>query len=292
MIKYLQTTTQSLTPKLAHEVANMNAWDGERALQKRRIAFLEKMLNDGLFYSPRWSFVKVQSHGNLKFRMNGQHSSHVLASRGGPFPRGLVAIMDEFSASDDNEVAELFALFDTQQSLRNRAEVTNAHARCHRELDAASPTTLTAIASGIAYGLDDGKTPRSVMRASDTAKLLHGYTKFAQWAISFAGSKKWLKRASVIGCMFRTHEVCPISCDAFWALVRDESHAERKHSSRVLADFLRDSVHTLGAIRRSDASKWTSRAFYVKCIHAWNAYRSGSTTDLKYHRNAGIPKVL
>jgi hypothetical protein len=36
----------------------------------------------------------------------------------------------------------------------------------------------------------------------------------------------------------------------------------------------------------------TPEAMYVRCIHAWNAYMQGTTTLLRYYKDAELPKAL
>ena len=33
------------------------------------------------------------------------------------------------------------------------------------------------------------------------------------------------------------------------------------------------------------------REFYVKCIHAWNAWRRNETTNLNYYADADVPAI-
>lgn len=283
MLKYIKTRLEPLTPKLAHEVAGMDHYEGDRRLKPGQMDFLRAKVRVDLFYAPRWSFCWV---GKRKLRINGQHSSKMLSDLDGDFPRGMLAVIDEFSADDVEDIAELFGQFDAGASTRTTGELNRAHAACHIELRDVKPTYLTQITAGIFYGLMGGVGSKK-MRNDEKAKLLHHHTAFATWASRFV-VKPWLGRSSVVGAMFATFVKCSQSCDAFWTLVRDET-AKKNHPSRAIADFLRDNMTRKGS---SERVRWAPMAFHVKCLHAWNAYRTGTATSLSYYKNAGIPKVL
>lgn len=284
MIKHHSTKIVPLTRELVDNTLHAPRCKGERKLQRKRLGFLGKRLTEGLFYPPRWSFA---SFNGTRYRMNGQHSSKILSEASEElFPHDMVAIIDEFQVDNDQDLADLFAQFDAKASSRTRGEVVNAHGRIHTEYEGLSQTQLTACATGIVYGLLNGEEVRTIPD-EDRGRYLHEYVDFVIWVNEFIKVRKLL-RGPVIGAMFRTYASDKYAALTFWRWVRDENHPQVTHSTRVLAEFLKmypDKKH-------KKAFAWNSRAFYVKCLHAWNAYRAGTITVLKYHCNAPIPKVL
>lgn len=280
MIQHISTEVVPLTKALASRVAATPNYQGERALQRRRLGYLAQRLRDGLFYPPRWSLVRV---GGTEYRVNGQHSSAMLTENIDLFPDGMSVVIDRFEADSMRDVADLFSQFDNKASVRSRMEIVNAHARVHVELDAMSSTTLSACVSGMSYALCDGKGLRSY--ADDQrAALTHEHMEFVQWVHEFAKARV-LSRATVIAAIFRTYEVNREHARMFWTWVRDETHPDSQHSTRTLAKFLSLNTNKVGM------AKWEPRAFYVKCLHAWNAYRMGATTALKYRHDKPVPSV-
>jgi hypothetical protein len=74
----------------------------------------------------------------------------------------------------------------------------------------------------------------------------------------------------------------------FWAAVRDETGASPSLPDRKLARYLLTvGVDTGGGARRVKTA--SSREVHVKCIHAWNAWRAGETTNLNYYPDAKTP---
>ena len=98
-----------------------------------------------------------------------------------------------------------------------------------------------------------------------------------------------MKGVGTVAAMYECHQKNVLLATAFWDLVLTESHESVKDGSRVLALFLRDALTTRKP--GTNSPKWAPRAFYVKCIHAANAWKSGYSTDLKYHEASPLPAL-
>lgn len=280
MIQYMRTELVPLTKDYAADVATMPSYRGERPLQRARLGFLVSKLKDGHFYSPRWSVVRVNG---ATYRINGQHSSTMLTQNDDLFPPGLKAIVDHFEADSLLDVATLFGQFDSRASVRSRKEIVNAHARVHEELDEMSPTVLSACVAGMAYALCDGKGLRNVSD-EERAGLTHDYTDFVRWVNTFAKCRI-LAKAPVLAAIFKTYNVQRTLAGEFWGMVKEQSHPYSQHPTRILARFLLENTNRTGTAR------WVPRAFYVKCLHAWNAFRTDAPTSLKYRPDTPVPPV-
>lgn len=284
MFKLIGTRQEPLTPELALEFATMPAWEGERPLRPHRCKYLESRILDHQFYNPRWAVAYLDGR---KYRVNGQHSSHVLATVNGDFPKGLMALIDEFQCENKNDLAELFGQFDNTISSRPAHEVTNAHARVHPELSHIKPTFVSRILAGIGYALSgEGENrPRS---NEERAQLVHSHIPFILWAYPLS-KLRHTSKAGVMAAAFSTWNRNQDAAEEFWSMVTEEDHADPRHPTRVLARFLREAVSASDP--RIASKRWAPRAFYVKSIHAWNAWRRGENTDLKYRADAPLPKV-
>ena len=282
MLRYRSTTMKMLTRKLAREVSEMPRYNGERPIKKMRLRELEDKLDLGLFYAPRWSFAEFEGR---RYRVNGQHSSLML-SETRKFPDSMQVVWDEFLADSLEDVADLFSQFDPRLCVRSRGDVVGAHGSCHKELEEVTPSKLVKIMGGVTYGLTDGVGVRSVSD-NNKGRMVHEHTAFASWVNQFLG-KLWTFKTPVIAVMFRTYSVDAMVAKCFWQDVYDESAPDNDDPTRVLANFLRDNMKG----RNFNGRGFDSKAFYCKCIHAWNAYRSGKKTKLNYFPNAVIPKVL
>ena len=284
MIRHMDVKILPLTLELAQDVYSAAPFKGERRYKPTREKFLRARLDDGLFYPPRWSFVTI---AGVRHRTNGQHSSGMLinAEKDGKFPQGMLAIVDEFEADSMLEVAQLFGQFDHSRCARTRGEIVHAHGRIHPELDEISATLLTICVSGIAYGQSGGAFVRQ-QSDDERASMIHQDTPFILWMKEFLNIA-CLARATVIGAIYNTYQVNRGDALEFWRWVRDESHVDPKHPSRLLAKFLRSNRSGQAGL-----GGWEPRAFYVKSIHAWNAYRRKIQTALNYHPKAANPRPV
>ncbi len=282
MLGYLGTSIVKLTRQLVKELSGLPVFKGDRPFMKKRQAFLAERYASGLFYAPRFA---VATMDGKRYRMNGRHSTSMLSEVSGGLPGNLMAVIDEWKCDEPADLAVCFAQYDDRRSNRTPPEITNAHARVHSELDHISRTILCVIVNGLTYGLEDGKGMTAIT-ADNRAALLHQHQDFVLWAAPLVGSRT-MSRVGVVGAMFRTYASDINDATLFWRWAANEDHPDRKHPSRVLARFLietaRPGVHGRKVI--------TARMYYVKCVHAWNAFRGGNGTALCYHRNAPIPPI-
>lgn len=288
MFTLKQTKTVPLTRDFAEHFASLPTLKGDRpkdtAAGKRRIKWLKRLVQEGKFYSPKWSTAEL--HGTT-YRINGGHSSMMLTGLNGQFPRGLVAVVDEFQCETDHDLVDLFDQFDTRNSVRQSTDVVRAHKSIHASLDGVSTMSINRTLGGIKFYYTDAGVK---MDSERRVRLIHSdeHERFMLWADSLY-SGKHMRNSGVIAAMFATYQKDPQKSDVFWNEVLRESNPDPDNASRVISRFLRENV---GRKQSSGKDKWTTHAIYVKCIHAWNAWRRGEGTSLKYHVAAGTPRLF
>lgn len=280
MFRELPPKTIPLTRELAEDVATMRGTPGERALDKGRLAYLKNRYDDGAFHTPEWA---VASLNGVRYRVNGQHSSNMLVALNGEFPKGMSVSFKEFSCDSVQDLADLFSQFDAARSARNFGDIIGAHASIHPELHSIKKTYIQKAVSGIVFAMGLSKK----VTTDERAALVHSHQPFLIWSAEFVRSRH-LDRSPVGAAMFKTWSKSPTGATEFWTLVRDETHPDVNHPTRVLASFLRDAVVRDSQVR---GRKWTPQAHGTKCIHAWNAYRTGTRTLLKCYDTEGWPEV-
>lgn len=285
MIHYHGFDIEALTPELAEEFATAPAFVGERALRPARKAELHSKLESGRFFSPRWA---TATHDGKLCRVNGQHSSTVLAEANGHFPHGLDVIVDRFTCDTPEDLAELFSQFDPKFSSRTTVDVLNANGRVHKSLDDVTPSMLKAATNGITFCLaqDAGISIKS-FSDNDRGRLIHEHREYMLFRHAL-GHCRMLKKIGVEGAIYRTWQRDPDAAHDFWFAVRDATAPSNTDATRVLNHFLLTSVNDAD---RGTGRAWSTVAFYVKSIHAWNAWRDGTGTSLKYHHKAAPPKA-
>jgi hypothetical protein len=273
-IVYLGTVVKRCTRELSEDFATMPKCRSERPFSKDREAYLLAELESGRWHSPRWAIAYFE---NKRYRVNGQHSSAMLATCNGTFPENSDVLIDEFRVDSELELAALFDRFDRPESSRTFRETINAHKAVEDDLAELSVVMASQLVGAIAFCADPHANHT---RAADRAALLHHHKPFMVWAAEFARSRD-LNRVPILACVYKSWQVDPVAAKEFWAWVRDGSHPENTHPSRVLQAFLVREGHPRnnpGGGRRDQ--RWNRLEIHVKCIRAWNAYRTGITTSL------------
>jgi hypothetical protein len=97
-------------------------------------------------------------------------------------------------------------------------------------------------------------------------------------------------RGPVFGAMYGCYLRSRKDATEFWKAVRDETGEKPDCPDRKLARWLLSSFVNVGlGSRIPEARRASQREFYVRSIHAWNAWRKGERTDLKYFPKATVP---
>lgn len=283
MIRQKETKVVGLTRDMALDVATMQGWRGERPLRPQRLQMLRNKLDKGLFHSPTWALARL---GQQLYRVNGQHSSTVLAEYN-PFPEGLCATIQFFQVDDEKDLATLFAQFDNPASSRHSREVLNAHAQAESLFADVGINELQTIVSGIAMGIS-GSASSGVCTAEEKSKLMGSHGEFIEWVRQFTAEPK-LRFVAIVAACYITWTKDRGRATHFWQTVRDESFPDPQNPTRVLSRFILSEVK--GGGRRAGVT-WDRRAVLAKCLQAWNAYWRQKSTALRYLKDQPIPEAI
>ena len=285
MFRQIGRSLKRLTRQYAEEFSQLPQRPGDRRRDSkvgiRRIRWLENYLCEGKFHDPVWA-TAVGPDG-ATYKMDGGHSSTMLANTTRTFPTDLWVITREFECDTWADMAELFEMFDHRRSLRSFNDWVNAHKDVETRLDDISATDVSVIIRGIAFafrGCGDDEQLDEKQRIS----LIHEFSEFMQWARPFV-RVSYLRRSGVVAAMFNIHHKDRSRAAAFFAHVAEEDHPDNHNATRTLATFLRKTN------TRANQQRWKARAFYVKTLRAYSAWRDDRTTDLKYNPNAPLPKI-
>lgn len=288
MFRFQNTTTVPISREFVGRIAHLPSFKGDRerdtAAGKRRIAWLRRLLEEGRFHTPKWATAILLADG-ATYRVNGGHSSLMIANLPDElFPSDMHAIVDHFECETRLDLADLFDQFDATSSVRRELDRIKAHKGAHDNLDIVSPTHTSKIISGVAlYFSDIGEGTR--LSEEERVRLVDSQGDFLRWANQFVGPRR-LHRPGVVAAMYATFRKHSSDATKFWSHVKDESHPVNTNPTRKLAHFLRE------VLQDTKKTSRPSRMFYVKSIHAWNAWRKDEPTGLKYYAHAELPVVL
>jgi len=93
---------------------------------------------------------------------------------------------------------------------------------------------------------------------------------------------KFLCKAAVGRVMIESYEKNPEKAIEFWTQVRDGVNLTFTDPQYKLRDFIIN-IHKKHLSSRNEVAS--------RCIHAWNAFISSKSTNLKYVKNSKIPKL-
>lgn len=281
--------TLPLTRDLAVEYATRLAWPGDRDLSDSHVAWLKREYDIGKFYGPTWVKARLEDRW---YRMDGKHSSIMLADLDGSFPTGLKVNIREFVCETKSDLVALYATFNGRESTRGGADYAKAVMAFHSifcngtELrdNAPPPAFAFRLASGIGLVLNPDR--RRALIPRERSLLINESPEFIMAASSYAANK--LCKVPVCAALFATWKTKSPRWSTFWDEVFNETNVDPGSPTRMLSRIL----HELHAARvKGHPSNSSHRATFVRCLHAWNAYRSGRTTTLRYCSKNPIPEV-
>jgi hypothetical protein len=289
--------TELVTQTLAIKFRDMDPVPHDRTLNPKRVEAYRKMLAAGLFRPVHWATVHC-SETQSTYRANGKHTSNLFAEYEN-LPQPVYAIIEHYHCDDLDDVARLYATFDSRSQVRNTNDINRAFAAVDPELSELPSKIISLCVTAISYyrwGDSYSQKP-----AADRAECLleEDNKKFVTWVYSILrasdiDSARLLWRSPVVAAMYASYQKSKRAANEFWLAVRDGTGATPKVPDRFLHRFLLSkAVNTgRGAAGRRGRDLAGPREMYVKCLHAWNAWRRGLTTELKYHAQAKIPAAV
>lgn len=280
----------SASAKLAREFAEMLPCPNDRPVRKAILAMIDRAVTEGTFRSAVWASCYCKSTQQT-YRINGKHTSTYLSGLE-TFPSGLDIYVERYEADTLEDVAKLYATFDSKQSSRNANDINRAFAATDVDMVQLPHRMVSLCVTGMSYNLWEDSY--SAHPPDERALLLLDHKDFVLfvWDILSNTDSKHLWRGPVVAAMARTFAKCQRDARSFWEAVRDGSAPDNRSPDRLLERYLnRVSVNT-GKGARSLKDKVGSRELFVKCLHAWNAWRRGDSTDLKYYSAAATPAAV
>lgn len=284
-VKEMESEIVPLTVELAKHYDRMNTLLGERDPDspkgKNRVGRLHEIYREGNFHTPVWSDCLVTSEKGKKYRIDGGHSSRMLTQLGCDFPDNMFVVIRHFRVADIPDAIKLYEQFNQSISTRTFTDLIRNRMAYVKKIRNLSPTTVTKATRGICSYLKL-HNPCQNFNPLDFVELEDNFIK---WSAKFTGTGR-LGRTAIVAAMYATYLVDKMMADEFWIMVRDASAPEPDNATRTLADFLRD----LYADKTSKIT-FSSHCIFVKCCHAWNAWRQGNKTNLSYFKGCSLPEL-
>lgn len=281
-----------VTRELAKKFSTMKPVPHDRPMRPMLASVLRRAFDKELFRTCEWATCKCEETGET-YRVNGKHTSTVLYDMNGTMPKDLSVVVSHFQCDTMEDVAQLYATFDTRSSARTTTDINLIYSACLPALASLPTRTISHAVTGMSWEMF-GEAGKPQQSQEAKAGLMLEYPDFVVWLDQYLTSasqaeNKIVARGSVVAAMFRTWKKSRVACNEFWLAVRDGTGTSPKSPDRILGKFLLS--HSVEFASGAASNKKTSgrREMYIKCMHAWNAWRTNTTTDLKYFASAPSP---
>ena len=280
---------ERFTPTFAKKLLEYNDYVAQRNLSSPKVDYLTNKMRTGDFTFA--SIAIATTTDGRKHIMNGQHQLNTVVQTG----IAQDGVLHEFileGKEGEPELANIFAQYDTSGS-RTGAQVAWAFGAAYK-IQSLGKSCVSRCASALAW-IEWGDTYHRKSK-DERARLLQK----ARPACKFVGHAAFnghdadsthIQRVPVMAAMMRTFEVDAADAEKFWGDVRDGQMLKVNSPQLKIRDWLRR--HGVGAVRNSSAAipggKACYKEVYDRCLQAWNAYRKGGDTSLRYYADKPSP---
>jgi hypothetical protein len=284
--KHIGSETKEVTHDLAAEFSKMTASVTERDLDPKRVTYLKSVVLGGTALPFIWARAKVAGEKEY-YRVNGHHSSTMLASLNGELPEGLVAHIDDYEVATLQDLPLLFRQFDSRKSARSTADISGAYQMIVPELRNAGRIAARKAIEGVAW-FDNRIIGANTPTGDDVFVLFNQpkYHDYIHMVDRIYSAKTPEFTLPVLGAIYGTFEKSASEAETFWTDVSKGggSHDER-HPSTVLDAWL---LAAKGADKKPKPME-----VYRACVITWNAFRASRSLDKigKWDPKKGAPDL-
>ena len=262
----------------------------ERERSAKRTKHIEDAILGGRAIIFDWATARIGETGEL-IRLNGQHSSWVLAQMGEEIPAGLMVHLSHYEVPNKESAALLFRQIDGRQSARSIADIAGVYQGLEPTLASVSKKAGRSAIEGICFF--NKKIVGLEVPGGDDRFDLFTHTPYHPF-IQMTGRVLSLKTAEfttpVIGAMFGTHEREPDAAEEFWTSVSKQGDdTTLGDPAATLDNWL---IGAAGSKKGKDEVPGQLEV-YNACVRAWNAFRNRKTFGAipKYVAGKAIPDI-
>lgn len=287
MYQLISRKIKTVTPQMAEEILSANVYEGQRPIKPKHLKMLSSVIEDGLFTVGHIAIAHQGWNGGDAMLANGQHTCSAVLATG----KAVNAVVEEYNCKTPEDFSLLYRQFDNNAS-RSLGDITRPEAMALKLNWAKGtiPVVMTAI------GFIEGHEKLHKNIRIESLKKYVDVGSFVNDILSCVKSSenKHLRRGAVVAAMFVTYRKCNADAETFWAEVRDGENLKGNSPTLKLRNYLLSTNTAVG--RGVDAPSLNAAAsnkeMYAKCIIAWNAYRRGDSTQLKFFANKETPRPV
>jgi hypothetical protein len=272
---------QNLTKDLVKEYRDMPSSPVEREINKNHVRHLYEKAVAGKLVTFHWVSAEVAGKPDTILRINGQHSSAMLAELDGRMPEGLKVIREHYTCDSDDAVALLFQQWDDRKSSRSSADVAGVYQGLQIDLkDVPKAYGKLAVEGYVWHQRYVEKVP--VATGDDIYvmfkdKGLHPYIK---WVGSLHNSKtRELQLKPVTAAMFGMFQTNEHEARRFWEEVARGGDPDQEDLPTTALDIWLRGIYE-GTL---EFDGFGAGNYYQGCVYCWNLERDGKkVSTIKY----------
>jgi hypothetical protein len=286
MFQLVQRKIKKVGVDEAEKFQSYNCYDGQRPQRPKHVGILAEAMIDGTFTLGHIAIARQGWNGGEWMLANGQHQCAAILQVGAP----IVAVVEEYDCQTPEDFARLYRTFDNN-AVRSLSEIALPEARALK-LDWGR-RFISIILSGISFieghnGVHKSKRVEFLKKYIREGRLIHDLFKpviFPEY--------RHLARGAVVAAMIMTLRKDAAEAETFWEEVRDGENLRGNSPSLRLRNYLLSTTIGVGRGVTSPSlnAAASNREMYGKCIVAWNAYRRGDPTALKFYADKPLPKI-
>jgi hypothetical protein len=273
MFRIESRSLKTVSPDAAKRLLTTNNYGAQRKLRPQHVQRLIGEIENDRFTT---GHIALATNGDgRRYLMNGQHQLHAIIETGIP----VEALIEEATCQTAEDMSMYFGQFDVNES-RSLSDLVHAEVYSmgvswnHRT----GPLVATAMVS-----------LSSMSKASkyDRAKLVRNFRREANFVDAFINvNSKHIQKGPVVASMIQTFWKDPKQAEEFWSAVETGEMLTKGDPRLKLRSFL------LSVTFEGNGETATRKEVHAKCITAWNAWRRGKPTALKFYPSKPIPTVV
>jgi hypothetical protein len=262
----------------------LNTLPAQRSIKDENLKRLFEKMQGGEFLTGHIAFADNDAGEVERILANGQHQLQACIMAKADF----VALVELFYYDSPEALADLFRQFDSH-AFRSQPDMVKVEVYA-RGLD--WPSALANLAVG---GIAMCKGFLYNHHREERIEQLAYHTEFGEWMVNRMFERKkakypWLAKRSIVAAMLTTFETDSDDAAEFWVQVRDGELLMKEDPAFTLRNWLMTVSSPQGRAPRYKVV--SDKEIRVKCIRAWNAFRSGSKPSyFIYYPDKPIPKA-
>jgi hypothetical protein len=275
----------------AKKYLEYNSFKSQRKLNKDHVNDLAKKMKNNLFTTAEIALATKNTQDDVVLA-NGQHVCSAIVLSGKP----QYCTVSVYKVFTELGLSELFRQFDGHKK-RNiqdmvRVEKDSLSLSWNNKL----ATILVTAASIEKLSLPNFESYSKNFSPDDKTKLLRDYLEEGNFIKRIVYDEsdsipRHLQKGPIYYVMFNTWRIAPKDAHSFWTRVRDGENLTKKMPEFILREFLLK-ASSFSSRKEKQYRRATNHEIVFKCRVAWNNFREGKQTAIKYFPDKNPPELV